>query len=266
MLAKIISIFLKTVSLLIFSSHVLAQNSEGLSSKTSYAQSALNADSITLPNSYNGHDCQSIATALQSQQPSRSEFETEKDYLQRVDVIASSRLYGNIKTIDPIAFKSDLNPNGFRYDADQNLATINLDLSRRHLEQQQHQNINYKAEEISVISSSVKEVLRSVGFGNLVSTGNFQKEVCAAIFINLKNESSDKRYRATFEATPVDAQRLKNNGGILFFGALAPPYLMRYSNLIRPTNENPDRFETTGDGVVMRLDQIWIFDRVTGKV
>jgi len=102
-----------------------------------------------------------------------------------------------------------------------------------------------------------------------VSVDNTTWDTCGLAFSNLTYRSSllsgSKNIEESIEMTPEEAGAAKGNLSLIFVGNMSEPYWSEFSDYAKPTINDPTEMAWDGDALVMKLVQIWIFNRQTGK-
>lgn len=233
-----------------------------------YSATALDPSVDDLKPNYLGHDCRALAKKLTSLNPQKGEFETTAAYRERMDSLSNESIVGSVKPGDVVGFvpSSDmLSMFNERYDAD----SQSMDVS------------DYIADSRLMVGgqlvSSKKLVSTLTGrrtyegsnaYGKKVSVTSSSYDTCAIAFSNMPYMSSPSANKLSASFTiPADEARIaKGNIAALYVGNLERPYRVEFSDYLKPTIDSPLEASWGGDALVMKLVQVWFFNKQTGKV
>lgn len=229
-----------------------------------FAQTALDKDAKSLPEGYLGHSCEAIANTLKKSSPVKGEFETSLEFSARLESMKSAVLYGEVHTGDLMGFSPTATNLKMKYDADREEMNVDFDLGSPQF--------IYKSDPSStVIINSEKVSNRSYVaenvFGKKTKVDVEGFNVCA--FAGARGSTYFLGgYRKDFDFSVSRAAAIESKGKlrILFVGHVVSPYVGEYHDHKKPTADFPYESYVKGPVVALRLAQIWIFNKETGKI
>jgi hypothetical protein len=235
-----------------------------------YALAPLDPAVGVLPSGYLGHSCRSIAKAVSTIRPQKSEFETTSAYKARVDASGSARMVGTTSLSDAVGFvqSTDVYTGVSEiYDADRGLLKV-----RAHWDGQTKM-VNNELLRFVRLDEKIKSnrsYAASNAYGKKVEVDSSRWDVCAVAFSNLTYSSllisRTKNIDEPIEMSPDDARLAKGNLALMFVGNMSEPYLSEFHDYSKPTIDNPNEMASSGDLLIMKLVQVWIFNRKTGAI
>ncbi|WP_427914848.1 hypothetical protein ACPWT1_08030 [Ramlibacter sp. MMS24-I3-19] len=215
----------------------------------------------SLPASYRGHDCFSIASALEKLQTSKSEFETASEYQARIAALGDVQIGKQLRLGDRLAFP--LESAFLKYSAEERTAnltvlpvpTVNvLDFKVR------------QAVKLDERKRKTREYVGSNAFGVTRDVTDVTSEICGLALLDRSFISLQSWGAAAVEMDPQAARLAKDSVSALLVGRLRGPMLAQGLVTTRPTLDNPTRRRSEGPVLVLELEDIWYFDRTTGRV
>lgn len=245
-----------------------AQPKASTDRRSPYSTAALDPLVEDLKPNYFGHDCRALAKKLRSLNPEKGEFETTAAYKDRLDSISGKVVVGSIKLGDVVGFvpSTDMLPMfSEQYNADdQSLKLVDYiadggGMAGGHL-------AATKKLEASLRSRRTYAASNAYGKGVDVTSSNY--DTCALAFSNVDYMRSMSAYQlsTSFTLPPDEARAAKGNITTLYVGNLERPYLKEFSDYLKPTIDTPREAAWVGDALVMKLVQVWFFNKQTGKV
>jgi hypothetical protein len=229
-----------------------------------YATAGLDTALEVLPQMYPGHGCKAIATTLMKKDPIKSEYETTDAYKSRLAEVAETPLFDSLRFGDTVGFVPLIPFLKKTYTADASWMELEVQMLITRILETPTRKESVYAEILTAEPVSKSTYSGSNIFGKEVTVTKSILDVCAVIFAN-----RDLRYspaRARFSIPPEEARVVADRLRVLYVGKLAEPYYQPYASRSAPTIDSPTETIMSGPGVVITLNQIWIFDPVTGKV
>jgi hypothetical protein len=232
-----------------------------------FAQEPFDPGVDALPKNFRGHSCSAVAGKIKVLNPAKGPYETSSDYADRVTAIQGTALYGNTKVGSKFAFApQDSMPLRGKYDAD--AATMSLSLF---LVESSRMMVGPNFVGTAIIERKIldrKSYVGSNSFGRKVQVASTHYTACALAFENLDTIHSPESVmrKISFELSPSDAKAVEANMALLFVGSIAPPFYQEFSGYSKPTIDSPYESYGGGDTLVMKLSEIWVFDRISGRV
>ena len=246
------------------------KSSQPKASTPTYATAPLDPSTENLPRLYAGHSCNVIARKISSFKPTKSEYETTADYKQRLSGMANAPLVGTTALGDLIGFVttedvySGITQN---YNADLGILMI------KKYSTNTSQLIAGQLLMSGLIEQKIKgsrNYLGSNAYGKKVSVSATHWSVCGIAFSNFTYQdiltSRSLEIDIAIELSPNDARLAKDNLAVMYVGQLSEPYLGQYTDYSKPTIDLPSEISMSGDAIVIKLAQLWLFNRQTGKV
>jgi len=235
-----------------------------------YTLAPLDPGVDALPPQYIGHSCRSFAKAVSKIKPQKSEFETTSAYRARVDAAGNAPIVGTTTLNDVVGFvqASDVYAGvSETYDADRGVLNV-----RAHWDGQTKM-VNNELLRFVRLNEKIKSnrsYVASNAYGKKVDVDSSQWNVCAVAFSNLTYSSllrsGIKNIDESIEMSADDARSAKGNLALIFVGNLNEPYLSEFHDYSKPTIDRPNEMAFSGDLLIMKLVQVWIFNRQTGAI
>ena len=235
-----------------------------------YSLAPLDPAVDALPPRYAGHSCRSLAKAVSTIKPQKSEFETTAAYKARVDALSSAPMVGTTTLNDVIGLVQA--PEVYSgvhetYDADRGV--LKLDAHWDGITQSVNNQLLRKVT-LDQKLKSTRSYTASNAYGKKVDVDSSRWDACGVAFSNLTYYASltsgRKNIQESIEMTPDEAKSAKGNLAIVFVGNMSEPYLWEFSDYSKPTIDHPTEMAWGGDLLVMKLVQVWIFNRQSGKI
>ncbi|MCO8251105.1 hypothetical protein [Comamonas thiooxydans] len=231
-----------------------------------YAKTAVNLSDQNLPPNFRGYSCTEIVKGLKSINTKKDDFESKQAFEERLMNESTKRVSGTITAADPMVFVYDKKFSDLKYDAE-----VQSFKGRSYFGKSGMLGTGdgiFDAVRQELVSSSSRTYTGTNGFGAKTKVEETVATVCGLIF---KPESKTPSYSSlrveyNIPMEPEKARSIKDSIKVAFVGALAIPYLGRYAQFIEPTITNPYDLKVTGDAVVMRLDEVLVFDERTGEI
>jgi hypothetical protein len=228
-----------------------------------FATAPLDINVETLPPAYLGHSCRGVAKALIALNPAKDEYETTTAYKERTDALASKPLVGSTAITDYVAFLQTWVPITSKYDADSGTLTID-GYALPSMTMVKSRAATSIVVDMNIVSKSTYSA--SNAYGKQVEVTKTNIRGCALAFPEFGYGYRLQNYHASVQMTAEEARAVKGNIGALFVGKLTEPYWAEYSNYAKPTIDSPTEAYWSGDALVMKNIQVWLFDKVTGRI
>lgn len=223
-----------------------------------------NVDS--LPIAYRGHSCIEISKRLKSFKLEKDEFEATKAYAERVEHVKTEVLYGGLSGSSILSFSPDKPMLIPRYDADTETMNVRI-LSHGNRSTKVEGNF-YASGLINSELSNSRNYMGENGYGKKVEIRSTAYEVCGITFINISSISRSVVIPSefSFKISSDDARANKGAIGVLYIATLNSPFIARYGDYAKPTMDSPIEIVWSGDSIVTRLSQVWLFSTKTGQI
>ncbi|PXX38523.1 hypothetical protein DFR42_11235 [Undibacterium pigrum] len=232
------------------------------------ALTALDDKLDALHPSYTGHLCAEIAADVKKLRLSKDEFESSSDYQSRIAQMNNPVLHGQLRLSDTLAFVHHIRPSDVNYDADKSQMTGSfLFAGDQQLSSDKTQLLRSKILEETNTGISKGQARTESGIS--VHVTRYAYRVCALNIANTRSWQRNKHdYRDKFSFNiPADEARLaKGRLKTLFVGRLVPQFIQNYDGVISPTVGSMSESTYTGSALVFQLEQIWIYNQVTGRI
>lgn len=232
----------------------------------------------SVPRSYAGMDCVKIVAALKPLPLTKSQFETSTAYEQRIaTIVRSGSLYESIKMNDTLAFKfnGEVEP---IYDADKGILSIHFHFGGVRGSFQAaywagEPILQMLYEPLVVTQSPTSTYVGTTGFGVKANVRKITERVCGLLRTGGEWVATDSSKPGggpgviAFPMSVVEAQSFVRRPGVLLIGKLESPFvLVGGRDFQEPTRDKPVDRQTTVDGIVLRLAEVWYYDVNTGRV
>lgn len=232
------------------------------------ALTALDDKLDTLNPSYTGHLCTEIAADVKKLRLSKDEFESSSDYQSRIAQMNNPVLHGQLRLSDTLAFVHHIRPSDVNYDADKTQMTGSFEFgSGQRLSSDKTQLLRSKILEETTIGISKGQARTESGIS--VHVTRFAHRVCALNIANTRSWQRNKydyRDKFSFNIPAEEARLAKGRLKTLFVGHLVPQFIQDYDGVISPTVQSMSETTYTGSALVFQLEQIWIYNQVTGRI
>ncbi|GGH62149.1 hypothetical protein GCM10010975_26550 [Comamonas phosphati] len=230
-----------------------------------YAQSSIDLKSDALPPKFKGYKCSDIVKGLKSLNAVKDEFETRQQFEDRLLTGSTRALNGSITAVDPMVFVRQKDV-AIKYEAESQSFKGSIYLGRSGMIRSE--NGLFEAEALEVLGKSSRSYEATNGYGAKALVQEANATVCGVLFKTSQGKKSWESLRLNFDfpMEPGQAREAKEFMRIAFVGALMLPYLGTYASFVEPTISSPYASNTTGDAVVMRLDEAWVFNGRTGQI
>ena len=229
-----------------------------------YAREPLAQDAQSLPRNFLGHNCIAIANMLNERMPVRDEFETSASYSLRIESLKQALLYGSIRVSDLLAFVPIASSIESRYDADTEVMTVSLTPG-------QYQYIRVDTPSETAVLAQLKTESRAYtganGFGRTARVTSSGYQVCA--IAGMPESAYFLGGRSTEIRFPIDttsAKSMKPNIAAAYVGRITYPFISDYHAYTTPTIDAPYEDYAGGMTIPLKIDQIWIFDKLSGRI
>lgn len=233
-----------------------------------YATAPLDPAAEDLKPNYLGHDCRAFAKKLHSLNPEKGEFETTAAYKDRLDLMSNQIVIGSLKLGDVIGFvpSTDIPAKlTEQYNADDgSLSLVDYIADGHGMAGRQLA----ATKKLDVDTKSRRSYEASNAYGKKVGVTSSSYDTCALAFTNIEHMMSMSAYKlsASFALPSDEARAAKGNISTLYVGTLERPYLKEFGDYLKPTIDSPREAVWNGDALVMKLVQVWFFNKQTGKV
>jgi hypothetical protein len=217
-----------------------------------------------LPRGFKGYSCSAIASRVRALSLQKGEFETSETFADRLAAARAKPIAGSVTLGDLLAFvKTDLEP---KYDADKQAMMVSLRGGRQFLESR-----DYVSLLLEVLRKSTREYVGSNAMGARARVTSYESKVCGVVFANVPDRYPGPAWNDFVKRTPVpmqptEARALKGKLAAAYIGILEQPFLFDYLEYIKPTISSPTEVTRQGAGLVLKLLEIWVFDRDSGAV
>lgn len=228
-----------------------------------YAAVPLDPSVDALPKGYAGHDCRTMSRALKALNPAKDEYETTAAYAERVAAFGAKPIAGSVTVADYVAFVPDYPLITTSYDADVGQFRISGSMGAI-------DGLVGSSLVLSVVTDS-KVLTRSTyiaanAYGRKVEVRKTQLYACAVALPQLRQSYRSAAFDAIVSLSPDEAKVAKENVAILYVGKLAEPYWAKFFFNIEPKIDSPTETTWTGDALVIRDAEVWLFDKRTGRI
>jgi hypothetical protein len=243
-----------------------AHKAKGDPQWTPYASMGLDPSTETLPKYYLGHDCRAIAKKILSLKLKKSEFETTSAYNERLNVLNAERIAGATKLSDVVGFvpSGALSTLSDKYDADRGILRVETYWGDS-MQMLDSQLLTSAKLEYKITSKRSYEASNAYGKKVLVNSTSY--DTCGIAFSNLQyGTSTITKIDESIEMTPEEARAAKGNIAMMYVGNLSAPYWIEYHDYLKPTIDSPREAAWSGDAIVMKLVQIWLYNKDSGRV
>lgn len=223
-------------------------------------------NATALPGGFTGHDCATIARRLAAMQISKDGYESKNEYRDRIDAKLSTPLVGSLTANDPVAFVINLPGEAVRYDAESKLLLAAFE-PQNNVSPPDNGYTKIAGEVLSRRDSKNETYIGANAFGAQTKVTRSKTTVCGVGFQNIGHlKAGFSPYKFEVSSDGAKARRLRDNLAVLAVGSLAEPYLGRFSYSISPTLSSPWALNLDGEALLMRLDEVWLFDRRSGEI
>lgn len=235
-----------------------------IEAKIPFATTALDPTADTLPHGYLGHSCRGFAKKALSLNAKKGEFETSSAYSERIVGLSDTAMIGSTKLSDVVGFVENSPFLVEKYDADREVLSI------RGYWGSVVQLVGEKIFLSAMVDSepvSSRTYAASNAYGKTVQVKSITSDVCGLAFLNLPYLSPKKKnIEVALSLPPDEAKEAKGSITVMYVGKLVAPFTMHYVNRSEPKIDSPTEAIWSGDGLVMELSQIWLFNKSTGRI
>jgi hypothetical protein len=220
-----------------------------------------------LPPSYLGHNADQIWNAFKQKRLTKSEFETEAAYESRLDGIANTPIAGGILPNGTFAFL--LSKLEKTYDAEQQVLRVTLPIggtssivTDENITAQWMQRSAKQGEFIGSNAFGVKRRITRKAYLDTNLTGKRPE------WLDWETEQMDEfsEPKALLPMSPDAARLSKVHVGMLFIGAIQPPFISADEQHETATIDSPEESTTYIHNLNLALQQIWLYDVQSGQV
>lgn len=231
-----------------------------------YTKTAINLSDQNFPQNFRGYSCTEIVKGLKSINTKKDDFESKQAFEERLLNESTKRLSGAITAADPMVFVYDKKFSDLKYDAETQSFKGRSYFGKSGMLSAGDGIFDAVRQE--TVSSSSRTYTGTNGFGARIKVEETVTNVCGLIFKPVSKASSYSSLRVEYNIPmePEKARRTADSIKIAFAGALSIPYLGTYAQFFEPTINDPHDIKVTGDAVVMRLDEVLVFDERTGEI
>lgn len=231
-----------------------------------YTKTAINLSDQNLPQNFRGYSCTAIVKGLKSINTKKDDFESKQAFEERLLNESTKRLSGEITAADPMVFVYEKKFSDLKYDAETQSFKGRSYFGKSGMLSAGDGIFDAVRQE--TISSSSRTYTGTNSFGARIKVEETVANVCGLIFkpVNKTSSYSSLRVEYNIPMEPEKARRTADSIKIAFAGALSIPYLGTYAQFFEPTINDPHDIKMTGDAVVMRLDEVLVFDERTGEI
>lgn len=234
-----------------------------------FATSPLDLTVERLPINYAGHSCRAIAKNLSPLDLKKGEFETTAAYNGRMEAISNAPAVGTTLLSNAVGFvasRSAYSPLSQSYNADRGVLTV---------EGFWHEDTLVNDALVSSVKldyklKSSRKYEGANAYGRTVTVSSATWDTCGLAISNSRIDGSHRqklsRINEAIEMTADEAREAKGHVDVMYVGTLSSPYRMEYSDYDKPTIDHPSESFYRGNALVMKLTQLWIFNRKTGTV
>jgi hypothetical protein len=231
-----------------------------------FSQDPLDPSVEELPGKFKGHSCIEIANRYKAFNTKKDEFETTSAYIQRIEHVRSEPLYGKLNGTSVLGFSPERPMLVKNYNADTETMDVEyLALGSRSVKV----NSNFVMSAAINTKNTISDEYEAVnGFGRKVTVNRIRQDVCAITFANVSsitNTNLPPRY-FSFKLSPDAARDAKENMAVLYVVTSSAPYVTSYGGYAAPTIDSPTELIFSGDTIVVRLSEIWLFNQVSGRI
>ncbi|MBC3917622.1 hypothetical protein H8L32_09075 [Undibacterium sp. CY18W] len=211
---------------------------------------------------YTGHVCADIVADVKKLRLNKDEFESTADYQSRIGQLANAGLHGQLRLSDTLAFVHHNSLYGVKYDADKSQMSGSVGIRDSN---------QWNSEKTQLLRSKVLDQTyggKSKGqarteSGISVNVDRLSYQVCA---LNIANSNSWQQTNFDFNIPAAEARLDKGRLKALFVGHLVPQFIQNYDLVVSPSVKAMWQTTYTGNALVFQLEQIWIYNQVTGRV
>ncbi len=241
------------------------QKASSASKSYGYAQTPIAGDAESLPANFKGYQCSSITKSLSALNLKKDEFESQQQFDQRTAASGAIALTGSITSADPMAFVSQ--HSFFQYDAERQAFTSTVYFGRYGTINDANAGL-FPAEPVETISQIDKQYEASNAYGAKAIVDSTSRQVCGVVLSTaIRTKSWDSiQLKIDFPMPSDEARTAKGDLKIVLLGAIIPPYIGAFYTSTQATISSPSAYTASGDAVVMRFDEAWVFNQRTGKI
>ena len=221
-----------------------------LAAKAVYDTKPFDITADVLPRNYEGHDPRMLM-AVSKSAPFKDEFETTEAFLPRVARWRASPLFGTVTPDDFIAIRVLGVSLDKRYDADSRKLMIDLSEDMREGNGEAFVPFGSRRKDLGVGSG---KTMMGVAF-------KWKRWITAEAGTRLNGLS---RARFDFLVDPEFAQ--SPWWDLYFIGRIEAPFYFSYATSHSPRIDEAYEYAASYSGFAMNTEQVWIVDRLTGKV
>jgi len=209
---------------------------------------------------FTGHSCLEIAASLRKNYVFKDQYESTKEFNARISKLKDSPIYDDVSLGSQIVFVA--NEIGYeKYDADKGVLNFDAPYTSYNLTiGESHPMLKaYKK------NKNERDYVGQNAYGAKANVKYQEEEVCVVTMANLPFEGLDKR-SFKIKVAPDSARNLAGNIKTAYVGILIPPFISEYRSYQKAEMSRPYEVISKGDDIRFRLQQMIIFDRVTGEI
>ena len=228
-----------------------------------YALAPVDQATDKLGPSYAGHSCRALAKALLAAKPLKDEYETTAAWTERLAGLKDRPLVGTATANDYFGFVPVESYVGSKYNAD----TGTLEIFGR------DRSINVMAgkslQQTLVINTdlaSESHYPASNAYGKQVEVLKTEHNVCAIAATSIPSFEDPIKFQASIAMSPDDAMAAKGAIETLYVGKLTAPYWGKYFHATTAKITSPFEDYSTGDALFMNVSEVWLFNKVSGRI
>ena len=232
--------------------------------KNTSIQAFFDFSTTNIGKNYKGHDCLKIASSLKSRKLKKDEYETTEEFNRRIIENLTTPLYGSLRGNDVLALvrKSRLEPT-LKYDADTHKLTINVNVSGQLIFIGRN---SYSSDTLELSHGKESSYLGTNAFGATVRVKKIESKACSVAFSQPKFDIRNPLLIEIPNIKPEEARYLKGNIDIIYIGNLEEPYIGDIFKHLAATIDSPTEITTTGDAIIIKIEEIWLINKITGDV
>jgi hypothetical protein len=234
-----------------------------------YASAPFDTTVDSLPPKYMGHSCRTLAKKLASLGLKKNEFETTAAYRERLASASATVLTGSTTLADVVGFVSTDDGDskiGGTYDADRGIMSIMESVGSG---EQMVGSALLTTVKLDQKLKSHRSYEAANAYGRSVRVNSGTWDTCGLALSNFPHSTATiiaRAIRQSIAMTPDEAREAKGNLRLLFVGNADAPYWTEYRERSKATIDDPVELQWEGEAVVLRLSQVWIFNKNSGKV
>ena len=257
------------LALLVFSTSAFGAPKQKKKTKSNfYSSTPFNTNINRLPERYKGNNIYAILRGVETVKAEKSDYETTKEYRDRMAAIGAHKITPKITVGDTVSFVfDDTDQMLIRYDADDKAITLKKDLTGFSFFVINANRHNISGAIIDSIDKNVGSYIGQNGFG-VKKRISKRKLTMVGIcpFNDGYSASAPTSITGKFQADKVTGYIAEHTMGILVYGKLAAPLMLRKNEHTPPTFSAP--YDTVSDSkcLTMQIEGAWAINTMSGDI